>query len=142
MAERYYYNQKVRNASIRRKLDRRFISWVMVCACFGAAITTGFVYSARCHFEAVALGYETQKQRMDIEQRMEQRRKLELDRTMALSPEELEQRARRIGMRNPDLPSSMSTGAGAVAGPNSAAKARSDEKPAPVRAQRVRAVVR
>ena len=138
MAERYYYNQQVRNASIRRKLDRRFISWVMICACFGAAITTGFVYSARCHFEAVALGYETQKQRQEIEQRMEQRRKLELDRTMALSPEELEQRARHIGMRNPDLPSSASPSPS----PNLASRAKSDEKTAPVRVQRVRAVVR
>jgi hypothetical protein len=138
MAERYYYNQNVRNASIRRKLDRRFISWVMICACFGAAVATGFVYSARCHFEAVALGYETQKQRVEIEQKTEQRRQLELNRTRALSPEELEQRARRIGMRNPEPPASASVNVSANVG----AKAKADERTAQARTQRVRAVVR
>lgn len=103
MAERYYYNQRVRNAPIKRRLDRRFVSWVMVAACAGAFVASGFVYSARCHFEAVALGYETQQRREQLEQRAEQRRRLELERSRALSPEELEARARRIGLENPDL---------------------------------------
>lgn len=103
MAERYYYNQRIRNAPIRRRLDRRFISWVMVSACAGAIVTFWFVFSAQCHFEAVALGYETQQRREQIEQQLEARRQLELERTRALSPEELEERARRIGLRNPEL---------------------------------------
>jgi hypothetical protein len=103
MADRYYYNKRIQNAPIRRRLDRRFVSWVMLSACIGAVVAAFFVYSARCHFEAVALGYETQQRRTEIDQRQEERRRLELERTRALSPEELESRARRIGLTEPNL---------------------------------------
>ena len=103
MAERYYYDKKIHNAPIRRRLDRRFTSWVMTSACVGAMVAFGFVYSARCHFDAVALGYETQQRRTEVEEKLEQRRQLELERSRALSPEELELRARRIGLREPDM---------------------------------------
>ena len=103
MAERYYYNQRVRNAPIRRRLDRRSVSWVMVAACAGAVVASGFVYSARCHFEAVALGYETQQRRTELEQKAEERRRLEVELQRVLSPEELEGRARRLGLENPTL---------------------------------------
>ena len=104
MAERYIYNQRVRNAPIRRRLDRRFLSWVLVSACVGTAVAFGFVYSARCHFEAVALGYETQERREELERSSERRRQLELERSRTLAPDDLEHRARRIGMRDPEPP--------------------------------------
>jgi hypothetical protein len=104
MAERYFYNKRVRNAPIRRRLDRRFLSWVMVSASVGAVVASGFVYSARCHFEAVELGYETQQRREELARREEQRRQLELELARTLSPDELERRARRIGLRAPEPP--------------------------------------
>jgi hypothetical protein len=103
MAERYYYDKKICNAPIRRRLDRRFISWVMTSACVGTMVAFGFVFSARCHFDAVALGYETEQRRTELEQKLEERRQLELERSRVLSPEELEARARRIGLREPDM---------------------------------------
>jgi hypothetical protein len=104
MAEPYFYNKRVRNAPIRRRLDRRFLSWVMVSACVGTGVAFAFVYSARCHFEAVALGYETQQRREELDHYEERRHQLELERARSLSPEELEQRARRIGLREPEPP--------------------------------------
>jgi hypothetical protein len=105
MSQPYFYNQRVRNAPIRRRLDRRFLSWVMLSACVGATVASGFVYSARCHFEAVALGYETQQRREDLDRLAERRRQLELDRARTLSPGDLEQRARRLGLQAPEPPS-------------------------------------
>jgi hypothetical protein len=75
----------------------------MICATIGTIVATGFVFSARCHFEAVALGYETQQKRVLIEEHEKERRQLEMERSKALSPEELEQRARKIGLRAPEL---------------------------------------
>jgi hypothetical protein len=98
----YLYNKRVRNAPIRRRLDRRFVSWVMVSACVGAVVASGFVYSARCHFEAVAIGYETQLRREELAEQEERRRQLELERVKATAPEEIEHRARRMGLRAPE----------------------------------------
>ena len=109
MAERYFYNQRVRNAPIRRRLDSRFLSWVLVSACIGTVVAFGFVYSARCHFEAVALGYETQQRREELERTAERRRQLELERARTLAPDDIEHRARRIGLRDPE-PATKSAG--------------------------------
>lgn len=103
MTQPYIYNKRIRNAPIRRRLDRRFVSWVMISATIGTFVASGFVFSARCHFEAVALGYETQQKRVLIEEHEKERRQLEHERSKALSPEELEQRARKLGLRAPEL---------------------------------------
>ena len=103
MALPYVYNKRIRNAPIRRRLDRRFLSWVMIAAVTGTAVAAAFVYSARCHFEAVALGYETQSRRDDLERLGERRRQLELERARMLAPEELELRAKRLGLRVPEV---------------------------------------
>jgi hypothetical protein len=125
MPEPYFYNQRVRNAPIGRRLDRRFLSWVMISATVGTVVAFGFVYSARCHFEAVALGYETQERRKELDRAEEQRRQLELERARVLAPEDLEHRARRIGLCEPE--------------PVALDKNANDNKPAP---RRPRAVVR
>ena len=101
MAARYVYNQKVRNAPIRRRLDHRFLTRVMVAACLGSMLTFGYVYSARCHFSVIELGYQTQRRRAELEQHSEQRRVLELERARARAPEQIERRARRLGLRAP-----------------------------------------
>lgn len=103
MTQQYIYNKRIRNSTIRRRLDRRFVSWVLICSTIGIFIASGFVFSARCHFEAVALGYETQQKRVLIEEHEKDRRQLEMERSRALSPEELEQRARKIGLRAPEI---------------------------------------
>lgn len=102
MAEQYFYNTRVCNAPIRRRLDRRFLSWVMVSAFVGTVVAFGFVYSARCHFEAVALGYETQQRREELERNAERRRQLEVERSRTLAPNDLEHRARRLGLCDPE----------------------------------------
>ena len=86
MTQPYIYNKRIRNAPIRRRLDRRFVSWVMISATIGTFVASGFVFSARCHFEAVALGYETQQKRVLIEEHEKERRQLEHERSKALSP--------------------------------------------------------
>jgi hypothetical protein len=101
MAERYIYNKKTVNAPIRRRLDHRFIRWVMSAAVVGSLVAFSYVYSARCRFEAIALGYETQQKREELERRIEERRKLELERERELAPEQLERRARRLGLNTP-----------------------------------------
>jgi cell division protein FtsB len=104
MTEPYFYNKRVRNAPIRRRLDRRFLSWVMIAALAGTVVSCGFLYSARCHFEAVALGYETQERRAELDKLAERRRQLELEREQSLSPDQLERRARRLGLRESEPP--------------------------------------
>lgn len=112
MAERYIYNKSIRNAPIRRRLDRRFVSWVMAAAFVGAVLTAGFVYSARCQVEAVSLGYETQQRRAELEKASEERRRLELERERESSPALLEKRARKIGLSLPELPAAQAAVAG------------------------------
>ncbi len=144
MAEQYYYNKRIHNAPIRRRLDRRFVSWVMIAACIGAVIASGFVFSAKCHFEAVALGYLTQQQRTALDEQTERRRQLELERARALAPEELEQRARRVGLRNPEplVPQAESAANGgrpaAATSNGAAASARRAPKSDPADADTVR----
>jgi hypothetical protein len=103
MSERYMYNKQIRNAPIRRRLDHRFITWVMVAACLGGVLTFGFVYSARCQVEAMALGYETQERRAELERAAEHRRMLELELQRESSPALLEKRARKLGLCLPDM---------------------------------------
>jgi hypothetical protein len=109
MAERYIYDKKIANAPIRRRLDHRFVRWVLSAAVAGSLVAFSYVYSARCHFEAIALGYETQQKRVELEQRVEEQRKLELARERELAPEQLEQRARRLGMTPPQYPATTPT---------------------------------
>ena len=106
MTERYIYNKKIRNAPIRRRLDHRFVSWVMVAALVGSVVASGFVYSARCQVEAMTLGYETQQRRTELEQIAEQQRALELERERECAPAQLEKRALKIGLKTPDPPES------------------------------------
>lgn len=133
MTSPYIYNKRIRNAPIRRRLDRRFVSWVMVSACVGTVVAFGFVYSARCHFEAVALGYETEQHRKDLDLQEERRRQLELERVRSLSPEELEQRARRIGLCEPALPVDEAK----KEEKSDKGRKKKDDKPAPERQQAV-----
>jgi hypothetical protein len=104
MTQRYIYNKAVANAPIRRRLDRRFVRWVVAAAATGSLVAFSYVYSARCHFEAIALGYETQQMRVELERRVEEQRKLELERERERSPDQLERRARRLGLSMPRYP--------------------------------------
>lgn len=126
MAEPYFYTTRIRNAPIRRRLDRRFLSWVMIAACTGTFVACAFVYSARCHFEAVSLGYETQERRGELAKLAERKRQLELERARSLSPDELEHRARRIGLRDAELPSAVAE----AAAKSNATKPRAQAVPA------------
>jgi hypothetical protein len=101
MTERYIYSKKVSNAPIRRRMDHRFVRWVMAAALVGSVVAFSYVYSARCHFEAIALGYETQARRAEIDRHTEERRRLEFERQRELAPEQLERRARRLGLSTP-----------------------------------------
>jgi hypothetical protein len=104
MSERYIYSRQITNAPIRRRLDHRFVRWVMSAAVVGSLVAFSYVYSARCHFEAIALGYETQQKRAELERRVEERQQLELEREREISPGQLERRARRLGLAIPQHP--------------------------------------
>ena len=114
MTERYMYNKQIRNAPVRRKLDRRFVSWGMVAACLGAVLTLGFVYSAMCQVEAMTLGYQTEERRAELEKASEHRRLLELELERESSPAVVEKRARKLGLSLPELPKSAAANASVV----------------------------
>jgi len=109
MSERYIYNKSISNAPIRRRMDHRFVRWVMAAAVVGSLVAFSYVYSARCHFEVIALGYETQEKRAEIERHAEERRRLEFERQRELAPEQLEKRARKLGLSTPQYSAATAT---------------------------------
>jgi hypothetical protein len=68
----------------------------------GALLCCGFIVSARQHFEAISLGYQSEELRRQSSQLEEKLRQLELEYSRAASPVEIEKRAEKIGLERPD----------------------------------------
>jgi hypothetical protein len=68
----------------------------------GALLSCGFVISARQHFEAISVGYQSEEMRRQSAQLEERLRQLELEYARASSPVEIERRAQKLGLERPD----------------------------------------
>lgn len=101
MTSRFFLNKQIRNTRVARPVSGRVFAWLAVIAIAGSLLTTGFVMSARRHFEAVTLGYEGERLRQEAAALEFKLRKLEYERARASTPLELERRARSLGLERP-----------------------------------------
>lgn len=90
---------KHRNTPIARERDRGTLSRLGLLLICGLALASGFVYAGVQHFDALKLGYETEKLRGDLEKARQEQRRLASQREAAASPVRLERAARQLGMQ-------------------------------------------
>jgi len=101
MTSRFYLDKHIQNAQVARPVSGRVFAWLGVVAVAGALLSCGFVISARQHFEAISIGYESEQLRRKASQLEEKQRQLELEYARASSPVEIERRAQKIGLEQP-----------------------------------------
>ena len=98
MSDFFYRGSSVNNSRVTRPVSRRVFAWLATIAIVGSIVSTGFVISARQHFEAVTIGYQSEQLRQQTSELDEKLRKLELERAQAYAPGALERRARALGL--------------------------------------------
>ena len=98
MSDCFYRGGSVNNSRVTRPVSRRVFAWLATIAIVGSIVSTGFVISARQHFEAVTIGYQSEQLRQQSSELDERLRKLELERAKASAPGELERRAKALGL--------------------------------------------
>ena len=98
MTDRFFPDKHIENAPVARPVSRRVLAWLGIVVVAGALLSCGFVISARQHFEAISLGYQSEELRQKSSQLEEQLRQLELEYARAASPVEIEKRAQKIGL--------------------------------------------
>jgi hypothetical protein len=103
MTNRFYPEKQIQNAQVARPVSGRVFVWLSVITVAGALLSCGFVISARQHFEAISIGYQSEELRRQAFQLEEKRRQLELDYARASSPVEIEKHARKIGLEQPHI---------------------------------------
>jgi hypothetical protein len=101
MTNRFFPDKQINNAPVARPVSGRIFAWLAAIAIAGILLSSGFVISARQHFEAVSLGYQSEDLRRQASQLDEKRRQLELEHARATSPVEIERRAGNIGLKRP-----------------------------------------
>jgi len=101
MTNRFFPENQINNARVSRPVSGRVFLWLAIIAVAGTLLSSGFVISARQHFEAVSLGYHSEELRRQATQLDEKRRQLELEHARATSPVEIERRAEKIGLKRP-----------------------------------------
>lgn len=101
MTDRFYPEKQIQNAQVARPISSRVIGWLALLAVAGALLALGFVVSARQHFKAIAIGYQSEDLRRQATQLEERLRQLELEYARASSPVEIEKRAQKIGLEHP-----------------------------------------
>ena len=102
MPDRFFPDKHIENAPVARPVSRRVLAWLGIVVVAGALLASGFIISARQHFEAISLGYQSEELRRQSTQLDEKLRQLELEYARAASPVEIEKRAVRIGLERPD----------------------------------------
>src|SRR6185295_13576935 len=102
MADRFYPEKQISNVPVVRPVSSRVMGWLAAIGVAGALLSCGFIISARQHFEAISVGYESEKLRQQSAQLEERLRQLELDYARASSPVEIERRALKIGLERPE----------------------------------------
>lgn len=101
MTNRFYPDKQIRNTHVARPVSSRIFVWLTVLALVGALLSCGFVISARQHFAAISTGYENEELRRQAAQLEEKRRQLELEYARLASPVEIEKRAQKVGLAQP-----------------------------------------
>lgn len=101
MTNRFFPENRINNARVSRPVSGRVFLWLATIAVAGTLLSSGFVISARQHFEAVTLGYRSEELRRQATQLDEKRKQLELEHARATSPVEIERRAGKIGLKRP-----------------------------------------
>ena len=101
MTNRFYPDKQIRNTQVARPVSSRVFVWLTVIALAGAILSCGFVISARQHFQAISVGYQSEEMRKQTAQAEEKRRQLELEYARMSSPVEIEKRAQQFGLAQP-----------------------------------------
>jgi cell division protein FtsL len=101
MTNRFYPDKQIRNTQVARPVSSRIFVWLTVIALAGALLSCGFVISARQHFATISTGYENEELRRQAAQLEEKRRQLELEYARLASPVEIERRAQKAGLSQP-----------------------------------------
>jgi hypothetical protein len=102
MTDRFYPNKQISNIPVARPVSSRVMGWLAAIVVAGALLSSGFVMSARLHFAAVSVGYQSEEFRRQSAQLEERLRQLELDYSRASSPVEIERRAKKLGLELPE----------------------------------------
>lgn len=102
MTDRFFPEKQISNEPVVRPVSSRVISWLAAIGVGGALLSCGFVLSARQHFQAISIGYQSEELRRQSAQLEEKLRQLELDYARASSPGEIEKRALKLGLERPD----------------------------------------
>lgn len=119
MTDRFFPDKQISNVPVARPVSSRVMGWLAAIGVAGALLSCGFVISARQHFEAISVGYQSEELRRQSAQLEERLRQLELEYARASSPVEIERRAQKLGLGRPDKKTSDNP-----ANPNANAKAR------------------
>jgi len=102
MADRFYPSKQISNVPVARPVNSRVMGWLAAIGVAGALLAGGFVISARQHFAAVSVGYQSEDLRQQSAKLEERLRQLELEYARASSPLEIEKRAEKLGLERPD----------------------------------------
>lgn len=119
MTDRFFPEKQISNVPVPRPVSSRVMGWLAAIGVAGALLSCGFVISARQHFEAISVGYQSEELRRQSAQLEERLRQLELEYARASSPAEIERRAQKLGLERPDKKTS-----GKPANPNAKGKAK------------------
>lgn len=102
MTDRFYPDKRISNEAVARPVSSRVMGWLVAIVVAGALLSCGFVISARQHFEAISVGYQSEEMRRQSAQLEERLRQLELEYARVSSPVEIERRAQKLGLERPD----------------------------------------
>ena len=102
MTDRFFPEKQISNVPVARPVSSRVMGWLAAIGVAGALLSCGFVISARQHFEAISVGYQSEELRRQSAQLEERLRQLELEYARAASPVEIERRAQKLGLERPD----------------------------------------
>jgi hypothetical protein len=102
MTDRFFPEKKISNVPVARPVSSRVMGWLAAIGVAGALLSCGFVISARQHFEAISVGYQSEELRRQSAQLEERLRQLELDYARVSSPFEIERRAHKLGLERSD----------------------------------------
>jgi hypothetical protein len=102
MTDRFFPEKQISNVPVARPVSPRVMGWLAAIGVAGALLSCGFVISARQHFEAISVGYQSEELRRQSTQLEEKLRQLELEYARAASPVEIERRAQKLGLERPN----------------------------------------
>lgn len=101
MTDRFFPEKKISNVAVARPVSSRVMGWLAAIGVAGALLSCGFIISARQHFEAISVGYQSEELRRQSNRLEERLRQLELEYARASSPVEIERRAQKLGLGRP-----------------------------------------